>query len=68
METLFLPMLRGYGTVADLSIAMALDADLKEYVKTMPQTQDAKSLYFAMDDLLARWTGTTSAAQRQECS
>jgi hypothetical protein len=53
-ETLFLPTLRGYGTMADLTIAMSQDSDLKDLVTdfvsnfSLDSFADAATLLFAL--------------------
>ncbi|ACK50906.1 hypothetical protein Msil_1963 [Methylocella silvestris BL2] len=59
VDTLFLPRVRGYGTLPDLTIAMSLDSDLKDLVLGFAGTDlsefaDAKT---AITDILYKWAG-----------
>lgn len=56
-EVLFMPWLRGYGQVADLPIAMSLDADLKALVAQMAEYDDIDVIRDAVQNLLAVWAG-----------
>lgn len=60
VETLFLPTLRGYGTLPDLAIAMSLDSDLKNLVADFVSNFDLADLADANDaieDILFKWAG-----------
>ncbi len=62
-ETMFLPDLRGFGTIPDLTIAMSQDEDLKELVSdfvdgfSVSSLTDPDSLNAAMADILYTWAG-----------
>jgi len=64
-DTLFLPTLRGYGTLPDLTVAMSQDSDLKSLVSdfvsgfSMSSFADAASLKSAITDILYEWAGVT---------
>ncbi|MBF0425100.1 MAG: calcium-binding protein [Magnetococcales bacterium] len=64
IETLSLPMLRGYGQVADLYVAMSQDPTLKEMVKQFAALDLSQSSQFASlaDNILLRWAGTDTIA------
>lgn len=59
-EVLFLPTLRGYGTLPDFSVAMSLDSDLKNMVAefvggfTISDIADAAT---EITDILYKWAG-----------
>jgi Ca2+-binding RTX toxin-like protein len=62
-ETLFLPDLRGYGTVAQLSIAMSQDSTLKGLVEdfatdfSLAVFSDPASLDTAVSEIIYQWAG-----------
>ena len=64
-DTLFLPDLRGYGTLPELDIAMSLDSTLKGMVSdfmtdfTPASFADPSSLDGAVTDILYQWAGVT---------
>jgi len=66
VETLFLPTLRGYGTLPDLTIAMSQDSDLKDLVAdfagnfTLSSFADASSLKGDITEILYAWAGVSS--------
>lgn len=63
IETLFLPTLRGYGTIPDLHIAMSLDEDLKDMVKdfvtgySTASLADPDTLNADIEEIMFRWAG-----------
>jgi Ca2+-binding RTX toxin-like protein len=60
VETLFLPTLRGYGTLPDLTIAMSQDSDLKDMVAEFASTftiADIADTKFVITDILYKWAG-----------
>lgn len=63
VETLFLPTLRGYGTLPDLTVAMSQDSDLKDLVEdfvssfTLASFADADALNYAVTNILYAWAG-----------
>jgi Ca2+-binding RTX toxin-like protein len=63
MDTLLMPNLRGSGTIADLTIAMSLDSDLKGLVSdfvgglTVDTLTDPTSLNSVVTDILYKWAG-----------
>lgn len=67
-ETLFLPGLRGYGTLPDLTIAMSQDSDLKDLVSdfvanfSLDSFADAASLKSDVTDILYAWAGVTGVS------
>ncbi len=52
-----LPLLKGYGDVKDLSIAMSENPELKDFVSEMTNLTDLSEVCSAMDELLAKWAG-----------
>ena len=60
VRTLFLPTLRGFGTLPDLHISMSLDETLLDMVQDV-STSDMETLFTNMsgkfEDLLYRWAG-----------
>ncbi|MGN6285520.1 MAG: calcium-binding protein [Afipia sp.] len=57
-ETLFLPTLRGYGTLPDLTIAMSQDSDLKDLVADFVSEftlADLANINADVDDILFAW-------------
>ncbi|UPT88500.1 hypothetical protein HAP41_0000005250 [Bradyrhizobium barranii subsp. apii] len=66
VETLFLPALRGYGTLPDLTIAMSQDSDLKDLVTafvsnfSLADFVDAVSLRSDLTDILYTWAGISN--------
>ncbi|OJU24013.1 MAG: hypothetical protein BGN91_11225 [Nitrobacter sp. 62-13] len=63
VETLFLPTLRGYGTLPDLTIAMSQDSDLKDLVADFAANftfADLASASAAIEDILFKWAGVES--------
>lgn len=65
VDTLFLPTLRGYGTLPDLTIAMSQDSDLKDLVSDFTSTfsmasfTDASDLKDAITEILYQWAGVS---------
>jgi Ca2+-binding RTX toxin-like protein len=65
VDTLFLPALRGYGTLPDLTIAMSQDSDLKDMVVdlaenfTLASFADASALKSSITDILYAWAGVS---------
>jgi len=60
VDTLFLPALRGYGTLPDLTIAMSQDSDLKDMVEDLASNFTLGSLLDApssITDILYKWAG-----------
>ncbi|MEZ0081511.1 Ca2+-binding RTX toxin-like protein [Bradyrhizobium japonicum] len=63
VETLFLPALRGYGSLPDLTIAMSQDSDLKDLVEAFAASfsvasfADANSLKMDIEEILFKWAG-----------
>lgn len=64
MRALFLPTLRGYGTLPDLHIAMSLDEDLLEMVQDLVTSSPSDVLGLlttpdsgAIRDIMFRWAG-----------
>jgi len=63
---LFLPLLRGYGTVKDLPLAMQENADLKAFVQGMLALENPTDIFVKMDEFLAKWTNTESIGLDQK--
>lgn len=65
VETLFLPGLRGYGTLPDLTIAMSQDSDLKDLVAdlagnfTLASIADPDTLNAEISAILFQWAGAS---------
>ena len=65
LESLFLPELVGYGTVKDLSVSMAEDAELNAAVKTLISqslTMSLSELRAGIKALLLAWAGADDVA------
>lgn len=68
VEALFLPTLRGFGTLPDLHIAMSMDSELKGMVKqlatgfTFASFADPVSLDSDIADILYRWAGVQNVS------
>jgi Ca2+-binding RTX toxin-like protein len=66
LDTLFLPDLRGYGTVADLDVAMSQDSTLKTDVSdfasgfTLDSLADPSTLTSDITSILYQWAGVES--------
>ncbi|THB69366.1 MAG: hypothetical protein D6E12_04830 [Desulfovibrio sp.] len=60
------PCLRGYGRVECLHPAMENNPELREMVAVMAEMDDIASLYTAIDDLLAVWTGADHISPTDE--
>ena len=64
-QALFLPALRGYGTMPELAVAMSQDSDLKDLVAdfasnfTMDSFADAATLNADITAILYAWAGVT---------
>ncbi|MBZ9944503.1 type I secretion C-terminal target domain-containing protein [Mesorhizobium sp. BR1-1-13] len=63
VETLFLPTLRGYGKIPDLTIAMSQDSDLKDLVAnfvagfSLDSFVDSTNLKSDIEEILLKWAG-----------
>lgn len=64
-EALFLPEFAGYGDVADLRVAMTLDADLRGIVKDLVLASGEMTyaqLRAGIEDVILAWTGADGVA------